>query len=336
MSIQIEVSDIVKLEKDAIVNAANERLAQGSGVCGAIFSAAGPYEMNKACKVVGGCPTGDAVITSGFNLPSRYVIHAVGPKWNGGNHNEPSLLYGAYENSLKLALRYDLRTIAFPLISAGIYGYPVEKAWRVALKACIDFNESHKDHELDITFAVLDSDNQKLGRTILYELLSLRGSKVVKFHNPDEENGFLSNWYMSNFTVDGITYSSMEQYMMHKKAVLFKDENIAKKILSITDVSEIKNLGRQVSGFDNVIWNGMRQIIVYNGLLAKYSQNSTLKEMLLATEDKILVECASNDIIWANGLIINDPKCSDITFWKGQNLLGFATMLVRDELRKSN
>ena len=112
MSIQIQISDIVKLETDAIVNAANERLAQGSGVCGAIFAAAGPYEMNKACKVVGGCPTGDAVITSGFNLPSRYVIHAVGPKWNVGNHNEHSLLYGAYENSLKLALRYDLRTIA--------------------------------------------------------------------------------------------------------------------------------------------------------------------------------------------------------------------------------
>lgn len=105
--------------------------------------------------------------------------------------------------------------------------------------------------------------------------------QIICFHNPSEDYGFLSNWYLSDFQIDGITFTSMEQYMMYKKAVCFKDENIAKQILAEKNVSKIKELGRLVSGYDEHIWNGVRQIIIYEGLLAKFSQNESLRRKLL-------------------------------------------------------
>ena len=105
--------------------------------------------------------------------------------------------------------------------------------------------------------------------------------EIICFHNPEEENGWLSNWYLSRFTVDGITFSSMEQYMMYMKAEVFGDDDIKKEIMSTDDVGRIKALGRQVHNYNNTVWNGMRQIIIYEGLYAKYSQNDDLKEKLL-------------------------------------------------------
>ena len=333
-SISIKLQNIIELETDAIVNAANSNLVQGSGVCGAIFDGAGAYEMRKACSVYGSCKTGSAVITSGFRLPARYVIHAVGPIWTSGINGEPELLYSAYKSSLDLLKKYNLRSIGFPLISAGIYNYPTDKAWNVALKACRDFIRLNMEYDVEIVFAVLDENIKALGERIMSDLENNKGPEVIRFHNPDDENGYLSNWYKCRFSVFGTGYNCLEQYMMHQKALLFGDPETAMKIMTTTDPDTIRTLGRQVKNFDNVVWNGTRQIIVYNGLLAKYSQNQNLRKMLLATGDSILVECASSDTIWANGLNIQDPKCNNIKDWKGQNLLGFATMLVRDELRR--
>ena len=159
---------------------------------------------------------------------------------------------------------------------------------------------------------------------------------VIGFHNPDEQYGFLSNWYLSDFTVDGVSFSSMEQYMMYQKAVVFKDKDIASKILKTDDVERIKEYGRQVSNYNDTIWNGMRQIIIYKGLLEKFRQNEKLKKALLDTGDDILAECAVSDKIWGIGLSMKDSNKNDIKAWRGQNLLGFALMLVRDELRKSD
>ena len=159
---------------------------------------------------------------------------------------------------------------------------------------------------------------------------------VIGFHNPDEQYGFLSNWYMSDFTVDGVSFSSMEQYMMYQKAVVFKDKDIASKILKTDDVKRVKEYGRQVSNYNDTVWNGMRQIIIYKGLLEKFRQNEKLKKELLDTGDDILAECAVSDKIWGIGLSMKDGNKNDIKAWKGQNLLGFALMLVRDELRKSD
>jgi O-acetyl-ADP-ribose deacetylase (regulator of RNase III) len=124
--------DITQLDVDAIVNAANERLAPGGGVCGAIHRAAGP-ELARACAEIGGCPTGEARITPGFELMANYVIHAVGPVWHGGGRGEDRLLAGCYRHSLELALEHGLASIAFPAISTGIFGYPLQRATDIAV-----------------------------------------------------------------------------------------------------------------------------------------------------------------------------------------------------------
>lgn len=143
-------ADITTLAVDAIVNAANERLLPGAGVCGAIHAAAGP-ELAVACAAIGRCPTGQAVITPGFDLPARYVIHTVGPVWHGGGHGEADLLASAYRNSVVLAAEHGLQTIAFPAISCGIYGYPVEQAAAIAV-------ESVRGSGLDVTFALFSEE----------------------------------------------------------------------------------------------------------------------------------------------------------------------------------
>jgi O-acetyl-ADP-ribose deacetylase (regulator of RNase III) len=120
---------------DAVVNAANTALARGSGVCGAIFAAAGPG-LQEACDAIGGCPTGDAVVTPGFGLAARWIVHAVGPVWHGGDAGEPELLASAYRRSLEVAAEAGARSIAFPAISTGVYGYPLAPAAAVAVGAC--------------------------------------------------------------------------------------------------------------------------------------------------------------------------------------------------------
>ncbi len=126
------VVDITTLDVEAIVNAANEHLSPGGGVCGAIHRAAGP-ELAAACAKLTGCPTGDARITPGFRLPAKFVIHAVGPVWRGGGAREPELLASAYRSSLRLADEHGIRSIAFPAISTGIFGYPLDAATEVAV-----------------------------------------------------------------------------------------------------------------------------------------------------------------------------------------------------------
>ena len=129
--------DITREGVDAIVNAANSGLARGGGVCGAIFSSAGP-ELDGACAELGGCPTGDAKATPGFRLPARWIIHAVGPVWHGGDSGEPELLASAYRRSLAVADEIGARTVAFPAISTGIYGYPLDAATAIAVHSCRD------------------------------------------------------------------------------------------------------------------------------------------------------------------------------------------------------
>jgi O-acetyl-ADP-ribose deacetylase (regulator of RNase III) len=140
--IVLACGDITKETTDAIVNAANERLAGGAGVDGAIHRVGGP-EIMAQCRLIGGCATGQAVITTGGNLQAKYVIHTVGPIYNGGTRGEALLLQSAYKKSLELAREKGLQSVSFPAISTGIYGYPLEEAARLALKTCIEFARSN-------------------------------------------------------------------------------------------------------------------------------------------------------------------------------------------------
>ena len=478
-TIAIRRVSITDLETDAIVNAANEGLWKGGGVCGAIFKAAGEAKLEAACNAIGHCDTGSAVITPGFNLKAKFVIHAVGPRWSGGKNNEPELLYRAYYKSLELAAQNKCRSIGFPLISAGIFGYPTELAWDEAFKACRDFLKQNSALSLDIVFAVLSDEIIQIGRKALKNMGGVSCYKIAEkedwktldmprkhdtfilrrpftaqqmtvlrrgnipqemedkwfwymegdtlfahrswtgfcvyridfkpdhnhvvtvnrdleqytcnnleedaqkldkllnwwtqdtydyyhewlaetldnlkkagqipdkltisgqemdayfFHKPEEPHGYLSNWYLSPFQLDGVQYSSVEQYIMHMKCMAFGDETSAKAVLATDDPAQQQAIGRRTSGFIASVWAGMRQMVVLRGLMAKFSQNEELKKRLLDTGDAYLVECAGSDRIWACGIRLNDERRFDAANWTGDNILGFALMEVRRMLRET-
>jgi len=157
--------DITKLKVDAIVNAANSRLAGGGGVDGAIHRAAGP-QLLEECKSLNGCETGSAKITKGYNLPAKYVIHAVGPVWRGGQNNEAELLKSCYTTSLNKAIQYGCESIAFPNISTGIYGFPKKEAAKIAIETVSDFIKEI-DSLKEIYFVCFDEENYSLYKKIL-------------------------------------------------------------------------------------------------------------------------------------------------------------------------
>lgn len=159
---------------------------------------------------------------------------------------------------------------------------------------------------------------------------------MICFHNPDEENGYLSNWYLSEFTVDDITFSSMEQYMMYEKAILFHDQETAKKILQTDNVAEIKALGRTVQNFDDTVWGQSREEIVYKGVFEKFRQNPELRKRLERTGEEVIAECAVKDKIWGIGLSMKDEDRFCVERWKGQNLLGKILMDVRKDIKQGN
>ena len=168
--VDIIQGDITRLEVEAIVNAANEKLLGGGGVDGAIHRAAGP-ELLEACRELDGCPTGEARITKGYNLPARYVIHTVGPVWQGGDCNENNLLANCYRNSLQLAVDHNLRSIAFPSISTGVYCFPIERASRIALRVILNFVET-EEAAPRVVMACFSGQDLDTYRQVYQELLA--------------------------------------------------------------------------------------------------------------------------------------------------------------------
>ncbi|MDD2522090.1 MAG: macro domain-containing protein [Anaerolineaceae bacterium] len=180
MPFNIIRDDIVRLEVDAIVNAANPDLKNGGGgVCGRIFEAAGVEEMTAACDAIGGCSTGSAVITPGFNLPAKYVIHTVGPVWQGGERGEETLLRSAYRASLRLATEHDLESVAFPLLSSGNFRYPYEQALAVALD---EINRYIFQNDMQVTLVMFDQTATALGFKLRSDLISYIDDHYVEEH----------------------------------------------------------------------------------------------------------------------------------------------------------
>ena len=167
--IEIKKIGITDTGTEAVVNAANSSLQEGSGVCGAIFAMAGSSKLQNECDRIGHCNTGSAVLTSGYNL-CDYIIHAVGPIYKDGKSNEPEQLHSCYIKSLDLAKETGVKSIAFPLISSGIYGYPKTEAWKIALKACDEWIRKNRDYAIEIIFAIIDDQILKLGKKTAEEL----------------------------------------------------------------------------------------------------------------------------------------------------------------------
>jgi O-acetyl-ADP-ribose deacetylase (regulator of RNase III) len=166
--LEVVEGDITQLDVDAIVNAANDRLRPGGGVCGAIHRAAGP-DLAQACAEIGGCDCGDAKTTPGFRLKARHVIHTVGPVWHGGNRNEDAMLASAYRNSLKQAIQVGARSVAFPAISTGVFGYPLERATRIAVETVRDFLDRENPPIDKVIFTTFGDEATQVYKRVLAE-----------------------------------------------------------------------------------------------------------------------------------------------------------------------
>ncbi|WP_338452904.1 macro domain-containing protein [Niallia oryzisoli] len=189
MPLDIVRNDITEMKVDAIVNAANPALQMGGGVCGAIFRAAGERALQKACNKIGGCQTGEAVITPGFKLDAKWIIHTPGPVWQGGSNQEAALLQASYQNSLELAKNHQCQSIAFPLISTGIYGYPKEEALQIAVAAITSFLFHHDMH---VYLVVFDKNSFGLSKKLFSSIHQYINENYVeeiesKFQNRLEE-----------------------------------------------------------------------------------------------------------------------------------------------------
>ena len=156
---------------------------------------------------------------------------------------------------------------------------------------------------------------------------------VVCFHLITEENAYLSNWYPSRFEIDGVQYCCAEQYIMREKALLFGDAGRAQEILETDDPERMQSIGHDVEDYDENVWSGVRQLVAFRALRAKFAQNPEMRAELLATGDAVLAECARKDRVWGIGLGMDDPRRFEVSKWPGRGMLGFTLMMVREVLR---
>ncbi|MGL4773830.1 MAG: macro domain-containing protein [Clostridium sp.] len=227
MPLEIVRNDITLMDVDAIVNAANIRLLNGAGVCGAIFKEAGALELQKECNKIGVCKVGHAVITKGYKLKAKYIIHTVGPMWSGGNANEEKLLYNAYQNSLKLGKENGCKSIAFPLISTGVYGYPKAEGLRVATNAIRDFL-MHED--MNVYLVIFDKQAYKIGESLFSDIKGYIDDNYV-----DENLLKRSARRLYDFEYYDVYESPMEEKLSLMDRIEKLDESFSQMLLRLID-----------------------------------------------------------------------------------------------------
>lgn len=211
MPFEIIRNDITKMPVDIIVNAANTGLKMGGGVCGAIFAAAGEDKLQVECDHISGCNVGEAVITKGYNLPAKHIIHTVGPIWRGGHSNEAQLLHNAYINSLNLALKHNCKSIAFPLISSGIYGYPKDHALKIAVAAISEFLLKH---EMMVYLVVFDKKAFVLSEQLFSDIEKYIDDHYVDEHLAAEGNRVIEENQISEIKKIKMTYPAPQSQAM--------------------------------------------------------------------------------------------------------------------------
>jgi O-acetyl-ADP-ribose deacetylase (regulator of RNase III) len=212
MPLQLVRNDITKMSVDVIVNTTNSHLQQEGGVCGAIFMAAGADQLQKACNEIGQCEVGEAVMTEGFNLPAKHIIHTLGPVWHGGNHREEELLGNCYRNSLDLAKNQGAESIAFPLISSGVFGYPKDLALRVAINAISAFV---MEEDMMVYLVVYDNEAYALSEKLYNSVEKYIDDHYVEEHFASRDDHRTTNQHNSRYNVseknlDYISHYSQE------------------------------------------------------------------------------------------------------------------------------
>ncbi|MEE0957653.1 MAG: O-acetyl-ADP-ribose deacetylase [Ruminococcus sp.] len=241
MPIQIVRNDITKIKCDAIVNAANNSLLGGGGVDGAIHRAAGRGLLEE-CRKLGGCKTGEAKITGAYKLPCKYVIHTVGPVWHGGGFGEEQVLTSCYRSSLELAKEYKCKTVAFPLISAGVYGYPKDEALRIAVN---EISRFLLENEMTVTIVVYDKQSFQISKKLIADIREYIDERYIDEHFVERSNLIYSDdWYQERSAADlrnivGSVDESFSEMLLRKidekgmtDSQCYKKANIDRKLFS--------------------------------------------------------------------------------------------------------
>jgi len=259
MPLTIIRNDITEMETEAIVNAANTQLVEGGGVCGAVFDKAGRQKMTEACAKLAPCAVGGAVITPGFKLKAKYVIHAVGPVWQGGIQHEEELLRLAYLRSLELAHSHKLKSIAFPLISAGIYHYPREQALAVALD---EIQRYLMRYEMDVTMVLYGHSTAELGYRLQKDLKSYIDDHYVEEHYYRRFNTeILSDMLQAPPALRQVQY----EYQENLPIIFPEEETFSQALLKLIDAKEMSDVtAYKRSNIDRKLFSKIRSNKSYN------------------------------------------------------------------------
>jgi ribA/ribD-fused uncharacterized protein len=325
----ISEGDIVQAGTEAIVNAANSALADGAGVTGAIFKAAGP-ELARFAAKLGGCPTGQARITPAFQLsaPTRFIIHAVGPIYGDYDTREAvQLLSNAYRSSLELAALNGIKSVAFPAISTGIYGFPLNLATGVALRTVLTFLKDAPHAIEEVCFVLRGEQPLSMYRLELAQLLAqlpaeVTGDETIYFYDKNEPYYEFTNYAPYGFFANNTFWQTGEHYFQAQK---FPKMALYEEVRQSATPSAARHLARQNFRRQRSDWNNIRLDVMRETLRLKFNDNPPLVQLLLSTGARPLVEASEDDNFWGYG-----PDR------QGENNLGKLLMELRDYYRAAS